>query len=266
MSSELAPDIFRRKIPLSCIGLFHKHYILYICYADCMTTPASVKKTSPLLVQLIISFVFPTIVLMGLSDTSRLGPIPAMCVALAFPVGFEIYRLLQRKRPSVISILAIVGILFVGAVAVLKLSEEWLAVRRAVPYAAAAIAVFVIVRWKPALIEKGLDRLLAMDTVRNAKLSTDAEVQLMRVTRRAGYALAIVCAVIAVAIYMLTILFMSAQAGTSEFNAQYAELRIITIGAITVPFVILITIILVVLVNSIEKITGISAEDLLKKK
>lgn len=226
-------------------------------------SPKSPTSQSALFV---VSFIIPTLILLFLSDPSRLGPIPAMLLALAFPIGLELYRLTQRKKPSALSIIAIVGILFVGLVAVLKLSEEWLAIRRAVPYAAAAIALAVIVRWKPALIEKALDKVLVMEHVRQAKLSSKLQAQLLAVTKKAGYALAIACAVIAVGTYVLTIAFISAPAGTAEFNAQYAELRIIGIGAITVPFVIVLTVILIVLVNRIEKITGISAENLLKKK
>lgn len=214
----------------------------------------------------LISFIIPTLVLLLLSDQSRLGPIPAMFLALAFPIGLELYRLARRQKPSLLSVLAIVGILFVGLVAVLKLSEEWLAVRRAAPYAVAAIALFVIVRWKPTLIERVLDTLLVMEHVRKAKLTDDLQRQLTRATQRAGYALAVVCTLIAVAMYVLTIVFMSAPAGSSEFNAQYAELRIVTIGAITVPSVIALAAILVLLVNKIEKLTGVSAEELLRKK
>ena len=218
------------------------------------------------LIQLFIGFVIPTIILLTMSSSDRLGPIGAMFLALAFPVALELYGLTRKRKPSFMSIAAIIGILLVGLISVLGLSKDWLALRRCALYAIGAIALFVIVRFKPLLIEKGLDRVLEMEGIRTASRKNKTEAQLLRYSVKAGYALAAILAVIAVASYMLTIVFITAPTGSSEFNAQYAELRILSIFVITVPFIIAVTGTLMYLVNKFEKLTGISAEDLIKKK
>ncbi len=189
-----------------------------------------------------------------------------MIIALVFPVSLELYSLARRRKPSLMSIAAIIGILLVGLISVLGLSKDWLAIRRSALYALGAIAVFIIVRFKPKLIEKGLDRVLEMEGVRTAGRKNKTETQLLRYSVKAGYILSIVLAVIAIASYVLTIVFITAPTGSSEFNAQYAELRILSIFVITLPFLIAVTGVLMYIVNKFEKLTGLSAEDLIKKR
>lgn len=213
-----------------------------------------------------LSFLLPTVILLYGSSSDRLGPIIAMLLALAFPVGYEVYRLIRRQKPSALSALAIVGIVTIGLVALLRLDAQWLAVRRALPYIAVAIGLLVLIKWKPILIEKGIEKLLAMEQVHSSKLTSTIQTQLRRATHKAATTLAIVCILTGIATYLLTLGFMSAPAGSAEFNAQYAELRIVSIFVISLPLLVVVTIILVRLVSSIERLTGIAAEDLLRKK
>ncbi len=231
-----------------------------------MPSKQSKNAANASLVQLFVGFVIPTIILLAFSDSSKLGPLWAMIIALVFPVSLELYSLARRRKPSLMSIAAIIGILLVGLISVLGLSKDWLAIRRSALYALGAIAVFIIVRFKPKLIEKGLDRVLEMEGVRTAGRKNKTETQLLRYSVKAGYILSIVLAVIAIASYVLTIVFITAPTGSSEFNAQYAELRILSIFVITLPFLIAVTGVLMYIVNKFEKLTGLSAEDLIKKR
>lgn len=217
-------------------------------------------------VQLTISFIIPTIILLTLSDPSKLGPLWAMMLALAFPVVFELYQVSRKRKPSYMSIAAIVGILLVGLISILGLSEDWLAARRSALYAIAAVALFVVIRFRPALIEKGLDRVLEMEGIRTASSKNKTEAQMMRAIAKASYSLVAVLAITAVASYVLTIVFITAPTGSSQFNAQYAELRVLSIFVITLPLMVAVTGVLLYLVNKFEKLTGISAEDLMKQK
>ncbi len=218
------------------------------------------------LIQLLVGFIVPTIILLTMSGNDRLGPLGAMLLALVFPVALELYGLTRRRKPSLMSIAAIIGILLIGLISVLGLSKDWLALRRSALYTVGAIVLFVIVRFKPTLIEKGLDRVLEMEGIRTASRKNKTEAQLMRYTVKAGYVFALILLIIAAASYILTILFITAPTGSSEFNAQYAELRILSIFVITAPFIIAVTGVFVYLINKFEKLTGIRAEDLIKKR
>ena len=214
----------------------------------------------------LISFIIPTLILFFLSDPARLGPIPAMFLALAFPIGLELYRLTKRQKPSLLSIIAIVGILFVGLVAVLRLGEEWLAVRRSIIYIVGALALLFVLKFKPHLIDKGLEKILDMQAVREAAHKKKVEHLLARPVIRAGYIFAGLLLAIGIAAYILTIVIINSPAGSSGFNAEYAELRVISIPALAVPLLIGMVALIIYVTSAFQKVTGVEIEQMLKKR
>lgn len=217
-------------------------------------------------VQFVTGFVIPTLVLLTLSGESMLGPAGAMVLALSFPVALEIYGLLKRRKPSTMSLVAIAGILLIGLISFFGLSEQWLAVRRSGIYFFAAIAVIVIVRFRPQLIERTLNRVLNMERALNESRRNGSEARLMRHAVKTCYMLTALLLITGIASYVLTLVFINAPTGSSEFNAQYAELRIMSLAAITLPFLVGMTGLLVSLAHNIEKLTGVTAEQLLRKR
>lgn len=216
--------------------------------------------------QLLINFVLPTIVLLGLSSESRLGPAKAMLLALAFPVIFELYSLSKRRKPSMLSVIAIVGILVTGAITLLGLSENWLAVRRSVPYAAIAIALLVSMLMKRSLLDWGLAQLLNMKLVR-AKAEQKGTWQVLQKRIDAtGYVLVAFLTAVGVSAYILTLVVITAPTDTAAFNSEYVRLRVLSLPATTLPLLVGILAILMYLFTSIEKLTGLKAEDLVKKR
>ncbi len=215
--------------------------------------------------QLVFGFVIPTVVLLYFSDDSRLGPLWGMVVALAFPLALELYSLSTRRKVSYLSIAAIVGILLIGAISVLGLNEQWLAVRRAAIYIVGAVAIAGLLRFRYDLIEKGLATMLDMDAIRNA-IQKDADAKYRRLVTWtvSGYALLLL--ILGVWTYVLTIVFISAPTNSSEFNAQYAELRLLSLAVVSVPLLIGATGLLMNLLIKLERMTGLSLEQLMKKK
>lgn len=216
--------------------------------------------------QLVINFVLPTVVLLGLSSESRLGPAKAMLLALAFPVAFELYSLSKRRKPSMLSIIAIVGILVTGAISLLGLSENWLAVRRSVPYIAVAIALLVSMLIKRPLLEWSLTQLLDMELIRAKAEQKKAWSELQKHIRTTGYLLVALLTAIGISAYILTLVVITAPTDTTAFNTEYVRLRLLSLPATTLPLLVGIVAILMYLLSNIEKLTGLKAEDLMKKK
>lgn len=217
------------------------------------------------MVQLVIGFIIPTIVLMTLSDSSRLGPFWAMCLALFPPVALEIYSFLTGRKASLLSLFAIIGILLIGIISLLGLSEEWLGVRRAGIYIIAAIGIAGVLSFKRDWIDKGLGKVIDMQAVRKAAKEKDADKEVAKLILKVGYMVAGFLLIIGIWSYILTLIVMNAPTGSSEFNAQYGELRILSIPFISLPLLLGISALLVYLTVGFEKITGIDIEKLLKK-
>lgn len=250
-------------ISLNVQELVVSTYACFCYYADMANhTRPPISFTA----QLIIGFVIPTIVLMTLSDESRLGPLAAMGVALLPPILLEIYSLFTGRKASFLSLLAIIGILLIGAISLFGLSEEWLGVRRAGFYLIAAILVAAVLLFKRSWIDKGLEKILDMKAVRKAAEEKGTEQEISDHITKVGYILVTFLVIIAIWSYVLTLIVITSPTGSSEFNAEYAQLRLIGIPFVSGPLLLGLAGLLVYLATGFEKLTGIDIEELLKKK
>ncbi len=216
--------------------------------------------------QLLINFVLPTIVLLGLSSPSRLGPAKAMLLALAFPVAFELYNLSRKRKASMLSIIAIAGILVTGGITLLGLSENWLAVRRSAPYIAVALVLLASMLIRRPVLEWGLAQLLDMELVRTKAEQKKTWPALQKHISMTGYLLVALLTLIGISAYILTLVVITAPTDTAAFNTEYVRLRLLSLPATTLPLLIGILAILIYLFGRIEKLTGLNPEALIKKK
>ena len=217
-------------------------------------------------IQFIVSFVLPTILLLRFSGNDQLGPAMAMVIALLFPVAYELYSLARRHKTSALSLIAIGGIVLTGAVTLLGLSENWLALRRSAIYFVAAFVLVGSILAKRPLIDMALKYMLDMERVRVQAAKRDTSVQLQKHIDISTYALIIFLFVIGVSSYILTLIVITAAPETAQFNSEYVRLRVISLPATTLPLFVGLIAIMMYLLASIEKLTGLSAEELIRKK
>ena len=222
-------------------------------------------KPSPLL-QFIVNFAIPIFILTRFSSESQLGPIKSMLLALAFPVAFEIYNIHKRKKLSMLSIVAICGIVVTGAISLLGLSEGWLAIRRSVPYLAVALAVIVSILIKRPLLNLLLKHVIDMERVDAAARKNQTLHTLNQHINRTGYIVSTLFFITSIASYALTRIVITNNAGTSKFNEEYARLRLLSIPLITLPLLIGFVATIMYLLAKAENLTGLQTEELLKKK
>lgn len=224
------------------------------------------QSSSSTAMQFIVSFVLPTIVLLRFSGDDQLGPVMAMVVALLFPVAYELYSVSRKRKPSMLSLVAIGGILLTGAISVLGLSENWLAVRRSAIYILAALVLAGSVIIKRPLIDLALVRILDIERVRTEAAKRGTTAELHKRIAVSTYAFIIFLTLLGISSYVLTLLVITAPTDTAQFNSEYVRLRVLSLPYTTLPFFVGLIAILMYLLSGIEKLTGLSAEDLLHKK
>ncbi len=230
-----------------------------------MSKPVATKSShAPL--QLVVSFIIPIIILSRFSNDSSLGPTYSLLLALAFPIAYELYSYKKTKKPSLLSALAIGGILVTGVVTLLGLSEGWLAIRRSIPYIAVGTALLISIFIKRPLLPAVLPSLLDMDRVNEVIVRKHLQSLFNKKLNFIGYMLTALLFLVAVVSYVLTTAIITSQTGSTLFNVEYAKLRLLSILFVTLPLVIGITAISVYLMKVIEKLTGIDVEELLKKR
>ena len=108
-----------------------------------MTTQTTTKTKQNPFIDLIVSIVIPTLILMKLSGEDNLGPLGALLLALAFPLGWGLYELVVNKKKNFVAILGIISVLLTGGIGVLELDNKWLAIKEAAIPAAIGIGVLI---------------------------------------------------------------------------------------------------------------------------
>jgi len=73
------------------------------------------KKSNPFL-DIVISILVPSVILMRMSGDDKLGPTMALIVALAFPLGYGLYELFVNNNRNGVAVLGVISVLLTGKV------------------------------------------------------------------------------------------------------------------------------------------------------
>ena len=125
-------------------------------------SPATPPASSPwkpkpqqqnMLANLAFNIIIPVVIMSYASAPEYLGPLWSIAVALAFPVGYGLYELLQTKKVNFFSVLGIISVLLTGGISLLKLPAEYIAIKEAAIPGLIGIAVLVTRYMKKPLIK-----------------------------------------------------------------------------------------------------------------
>jgi O-antigen ligase len=78
------------------------------------TTPNTTKHKPRLLVDLLVSILIPSVILMKLSGTENLGASGALIAALAFPISWGLFELFKYRKFNFIALLGLISVLLTG--------------------------------------------------------------------------------------------------------------------------------------------------------
>lgn len=216
------------------------------------------------LFQLILTFVLPILVLMKLSGPETLGQVKSLMLALSFPIVYELARGVKHRKISGLSLLSIAGILVTGALSFLKVSATWLAIRRSVPYLCIAGGLLVAYKLGYPIAEKAVGQILDLNKINNA-LKNPQQI-LQPLFRKCTYFASGSFGLVALLNYILTKKIVTAPLSSTEFNQQYAQLRLLSIPFITLPLLIGLIGIVWYVITKLEKATDMEVEELMKAK
>ena len=104
------------------------------------------------LVDLLVSILIPSLILMKFSGEAKLGADGALVLALAFPLGWGTFELLKYRKFNFIALLGLVSVLLTGGIGLLRLDNQWLAIKEAAIPGLIGIAVLVSTRTRYPLI------------------------------------------------------------------------------------------------------------------
>ncbi|MFT2110096.1 VC0807 family protein [Marinomonas sp. 2405UD68-3] len=228
---------------------------------------SSTHKPRPM-VDLIVSIVLPSLILMKLSGEEELGASGGLIAALSFPLGWGIFELIKYKKFNFIALLGLVSVLLTGSIGLFELDSKWLAVKEAAIPAIIGVAVLVSTFTPYPLIRALLFNadIIDVDTIKQRLEENNSTAAFERSLMKATYFVAGSFAFSAVMNYLLARWIVVSPAGTTAFNEELGQMTLYSYPVIALPSMLITMGIFYYLIRTINKMTGLTLDDLVGKK
>ena len=217
------------------------------------------------LIEVLVSIVLPAVILMKFSGEQHLGALPALLVALAFPLGWGLVELVRRRRFGMVPALGIVSTLLTGGIGLLALDARWLAIKEAAVPGLIGLAVLISLRTRWPLIRMLVynRQVLDVDKV-DAQLAARGNVQAFEARLRSGTLLLAGTFFFSSAMnYALARWIVTSPAGTEAFNAELGRLTLLSYPLIALPSMAMTIGIVVYLARGAKRLTGLNVTEML---
>jgi len=203
---------------------------------------------------------------MKLSGAEQLGPLKALLLALAFPIGWGMWDGWRRRRLNWLSVLGIVSTLLTGGIGLLRLDAQWLAVKEALVPGLIGVAVLVSnwTRWPLIRILVFNPDLFDVDRIQRALVERRTAVHFELRLRQATRLLSGTFFFSSAANYVLARAVVTSAAGTEAFNQELGRLTLLSYPVIALPSMAMMMGLLYWLARSAKALTGLEIGDMLR--
>lgn len=222
------------------------------------------EKDNPF-ISLLMNIGVPAGVLMILSSEDRLGPVVALLVALAFPLGYAAYDFMRRSNFNFVSVIGILGVLMTGGIGLLKLDPLWVAVKEAGIPLVVGVVVAGSVWTRFSLVRTVVGQFVDLERVDGALMNKDARDAFNHRLRYTAYIIAGSFFISAILNYLLARLIVVSPTGTTAFNQELGKMTALSFPVILLPFLVLLTLALIYLFTGIQKHTNLNVTSILKR-
>lgn len=231
---------------------------------DTTQTTHATHKPRPL-VDLLISILLPSLILMKLSGEARLGADGALVLALAFPLGWGSFELIKYRKFNFIALLGLLSVLLTGGIGLLKLDNQWLAIKEAAIPGLIGIAVLVSTRTRYPLIRTMLfnKTLLNVDKIHQRLEQGGNTEQFEARLLKATYWLSGTFFFSSAMNYALAKWIVISPAGSEAFNAELGRMNLLSYPMIAIPSMIMLMAIFYYLWRTIHGLTGLKLEEVM---
>ncbi|MFT5111518.1 MAG: intracellular septation protein A [Parasphingorhabdus sp.] len=220
------------------------------------------------LVDLAVSIIIPSVILMKFSSEQDLGATWALIVALAFPLAWGAFELIRYRKFNFIALLGLVSVLLTGGIGLLELDPKWLAVKEAAVPAVIGLAVLVSTFTPYPLVRTLLFNPKILNTAGiQQRLDDSGNSELFNIRlMNANYFLVGTFVFSSIMNYFLATWIVVSPAGSSAFNEELGRLTLLSYPAIAIPSMLMMMAIFWYLWRSINGLTGLGLEEILVSK
>ena len=229
----------------------------------------TVGKRENLLVSVICNLVIPLLILTKLSTPDRLGPVVALCLGLAFPLGYGIWDLINRRQLNFVSVLGVISVGLSGAFGLVQVDPFWFAIKEASVPLAIGIMVLLTFRSKRPLIKTFLYNPQVLNTrlIDERLRATGSQRAFDKVFSICNRLLILSFLFSAVLNYVLARMMVTAHPADDlvAFNAQLGKMNFMSWFVIALPSAFIMMIALWKLVTGLGQLTGLRLEEMLQE-
>lgn len=222
-------------------------------------------KPNPL-VELSITLIIPSIILMKLSGSEDLGTVNALLLALTFPLLWGARSLLRERKVNVLAVLGLVSILLTGGIGLLRLDTYWLAVKEAAIPGLIGLVVVIsaftsrplvrVLLFNPAL----MDVELIQKNLHQRGNAVTFEARLKVTTWMLGGSFLFS----SVMNYFLATWIVNSPTGTPAFNEELGRMNLLSYPVIALPSMLIIIAVFYYLSRTIHELAGLKLTEALK--
>ncbi|MBW8371183.1 MAG: hypothetical protein K0M66_09450 [Thiobacillus sp.] len=222
-------------------------------------------KPSPL-IELAVTLIVPSLILMKLSGPEDLGAVRALLLALAFPLFWGARDFLARRKLNLFAALGLISILLTGGIGLLQLDTQWLAIKEAAIPGLIGLAVAVSAHTRTPLVRVLLFSPALMNVERiqqslGQRGNGDAfETRLQAATWMLGGSFFFSAAMN----YFLATWIVVSPAGTPAFNEELGRLTLLSYPMIALPSMLIMMAVLYYLARSIRELAGLKLAEALR--
>jgi hypothetical protein len=222
------------------------------------------KKPNPLL-EIGITILLPAFILMKFSGADSLGPMRALLLGLAFPLGWGLWEAFQRRKVSWLAVLGVVSTLLTGGIGLLALDAKWLAVKEAAVPTLIGLVILGSTWTRSPLIRLLVFNATLFDVQRvtAALAERGTTAQFEQRLRTGTVLLAATFFFSAVANYALTRWVVHSPAGTEAFNEELGRLTLLSYPIIAIPSMLMMMALMLWLARSARTLTGLDLGEML---
>ena len=222
------------------------------------------KPDSPL-ISILLNVLIPVAILSFLSKDKYLGPIWALVVGLAFPVGYGVRTLILDRKADFMSIIGIVSVTLTGVFGILKLPPEYVAIKEAAIPLILGIAIVVSLKTPFPLIKKILmtPQLFDVDRLKMALKEKGTEAQFESRLKGLTMGFASSFFLSSGLSYILAKMVLKSEPGSEAYTAELGKMTGLSHVVVLIPVMIVMFFVMNKLFDTLTELTGCKLDSLL---
>lgn len=227
-----------------------------------MTTTA---KSNPL-IEVTITLIIPSLILMKLSAPQDLGAVNALLLALFFPLAWGVRALLRERKVNLFAALGLISILLTGSIGLLQLDTQWLAIKEAaIPgLLGLAVAVSAYTRYPLVRVLLYTPVLMNVERIQSSLAERGNHAIFESRLKIATWMLAGSFFFSSAMNYFLATWIVTSPSGSPAFNEELGRLTLLSYPMIALPSMLIMMTALYYLARSIKELAGLNLTDAIK--